>query len=207
MSKYKIAIINFGIGNIRSLYNSVKNLDIDVDILTDPKYLKNYDKFFLPGVGGFSLAMKLINKIGWENEIKENVINKKKFIFGICLGMQLLFSLGKEHGKTEGLNLIDGEVVHLSDIGCSLQTPHIGWNEIKLKKKNLYFDKIPDQSNFYFVNSYVAKVKNNNNLLGITNYDVDFASVILNENIFGTQFHPEKSSKAGRQLIYNFINA
>lgn len=207
MSRSRIAIINYGIGNIRSLYNSIKKLDFDVDIIYDPKYLKNYDKFFLPGVGSFSIAMKLINKIGWKNEIKENIVHKKKLIFGICLGMQLLLSSSSEHGKTNGLSLIDGEVVHLNDIGCSLRTPHIGWNEIDIRRKNSFFSNIPNHSDFYFVNSYVAKVYNEKDLLGTTNYDVDFTSVIFKDNILGTQFHPEKSSKAGRQLIFNFVNA
>lgn len=203
----KIGIINYGIGNIRSLYNSIKNLEFEVDILSEPKSLKNYDKFFLPGVGSFNSAMNLINKLGWENEIKENVLHNKKSIFGICLGMQIFLSTGREHGETEGLNLIDGEVLHLNDVGCRLQTPHIGWNEINIKKKNYFFDNIPDRSNFYFVNSYAANVQNDEDLIATTNYDISFTSVICKENIFGTQFHPEKSSKAGRQLINNFLNA
>lgn len=203
----KIGIINYGIGNIRSLYNSIKNLEFEVDILSEPKSLKNYDKFFLPGVGSFNSAMNLINKLGWENEIKENVLHNKKSIFGICLGMQIFLSTGREHGETEGLNLIDGEVLHLNDVGCRLQTPHIGWNEINIKKKNYFFDNIPDRSNFYFVNSYAANVQNDEDLIATTNYDINFTSVICKENIFGTQFHPEKSSKAGRQLINNFLNA
>jgi len=206
INKLRVGIINYGIGNIRSLYNSIKNLDFEVDILSDPKSLKNYDKFFLPGVGSFNSAMELINKLGWENEIKENVLHNKKSIFGICLGMQVLLSNGREHGKTNGLNLIEGEVLHLNDLGCSLQIPHIGWNEINIKKKK-FFDNIPNHSNFYFVNSYVANLKSDENLIATTNYDVDFTSVIFKENIFGTQFHPEKSSKVGRQLISNFLNA
>jgi glutamine amidotransferase len=207
INKLKIAIINYGIGNIKSLQNTIKNLDFTVDIITNPKFLKNYDKFFLPGVGSFKSAMELMNKLGWENEIKENVVNKKKFIFGICLGMQALLSCGREHGKTYGLNLIDGEVIHLKDFGCTLQIPHIGWNDISIKKDSLYFKKIPNNSDFYFINSYVANIKNNEDLLATTNYGVNFTSVILRENIFGTQFHPEKSSKAGRQLILNYLNA
>ena len=203
----KIGIINYGIGNIRSLYNSIKNLEFEVDILSEPKSLKNYDKFFLPGVGSFNSAMNLINKLGWKNEIKENVLHNKKSIFGICLGMQILLSTGREHGETDGLNLIDGEVLHLNDVGCRLPTPHIGWNEIDIKKKNYFFDNIPDRSNFYFVNSYAANVKKDEDLIATTNYDINFTSVICRENIFGTQFHPEKSSKAGRQLINNFLNA
>ena len=144
----KIGIINYGIGNIRSLYNSIKNLEFEVDILSEPKSLKNYDKFFLPGVGSFNSAMNLINKLGWENEIKENVLHNKKSIFGICLGMQIFLSTGREHGETEGLNLIDGEVLHLNDVGCRLQTPHIGWNEINIKKTVEYY-KMALRANWY----------------------------------------------------------
>lgn len=205
--KNKIAIINYGIGNIRSLYNSIKNLNFNAEILYDSKALKNYDKFFLPGVGSFNLAMDIIKKFGWDYEIKENVLNNNKKIFGICLGMQLLFSSGEEHGKKTGLNLIEGEIKHLNKLGCSLSTPHIGWNEIKIKKKIEYLDKIPNNSDFYYVNSYAAVPSKNEYIIATSNYGVDFCSVVHKENIFGTQFHPEKSSKAGRQLLYNFLNA
>ena len=203
----KIAVINYGIGNVRSLYNSIRKLDFDANVLSDPKDLKNYDKFFLPGVGSFGAAMKLLVKFGWDIEIKENVINRSKFIFGICLGMQLLLSSSEEHGKNEGLNLIPGGVIHLKKQGCTRPTPHIGWNEVNVKKTSQYFDKIPNYSDFYFVNSYVAYPHNDENILATTNYEIEFTSVIFNKNILGTQFHPEKSSKAGRQLLLNFLNA
>jgi glutamine amidotransferase len=151
--------------------------------------------------------MNLINSLGWDHEILENVLIKKKEILGICLGMQILFSKGHEFGNTKGLNLISGEVYNLKTLGCKKLIPHIGWNEVNIKKNDILFKGIPNNSSFYFVNSYACKLKYKSQELSFTNYDINFTSAVKNQNIYGTQFHPEKSSKAGRKLLNNFLNA
>jgi glutamine amidotransferase len=205
--KKKIALINYGVGNLRSLKNCIDTLNFDNDIIDDPKKLSNYDTIILPGVGSFKNAMNKINLLGWRQEILENVVNKKKNILGICLGMQILLTEGCEFGITKGLNLISGKVDNLKKLGCDSLIPHIGWNEVFVKKENILFNNISNSSSFYFVNSYACKLENQTQELSYTNYGVNFTSSFNMENVYGTQFHPEKSSKAGRQLLNNFLNA
>ena len=199
----KIAIINYGMGNLKSVENTLKKLNSNVQIIENPKALVNYDKIILPGVGAFNKAMKLLNEKNWIDEIKENVIIKEKTLFGICLGMQLLASESEEFSLTKGLNFISGKVKFLKNIKCK-KVPHIGWNSVSIQKDHKYLKDIPDKIDYYFVNSYVFQPTNEKNIIGKTNYDIDFCSIISEKNIFGTQFHPEKSSKAGRILLKIF---
>ena len=203
----KVAIINYGIGNIRSLYNSLKKIEIDAEIINDPELICNFNKVFLPGVGSYKDAIEKIKKIGWEKSIKNFSSNKNNSLFGICVGMQILSSYGYEYGKSQGLNIIEGDVEHMDKQGCSLKLPHIGWNNIKIYNNSLITENISNESNFYFVNSYSYKHLNPDRLIATTDYGIEFPSIINKENIFGTQFHPEKSSKAGIQILKNFINA
>ena len=121
--------------------------------------------------------------------------------------MQLLADTSEEFGITEGLKMIPGEVKNLKNLGCKLKIPQIGWNNVTIKNKHEYFKDVKNDMDFYFVNSYVFLPKNQKNIIGLTNYDLDFCSVIANKNIFGTQFHPEKSSKSGLKILSNFLNA
>ncbi len=203
----KVAIINYGLGNIRSLYNSLKKLDIDAEIIVDPESIYNFNKVFLPGVGSYYDAINMVKKFGWEKAIKKFSSDKKNSLFGICVGMQILSTFGFEHGKSNGLDIIKGEVEIMSNQGCDLKLPHIGWNNIKILNRNLITEKISNYSDFYFVNSYSYKIKNSDELIATTTYGIEFPSIINKENIFGTQFHPEKSSKAGLQILKNFIDA
>jgi imidazole glycerol-phosphate synthase subunit HisH len=203
----KVAIINYGIGNIRSLYNSLKKIEIEAEIIEDPELIYKFNKVFLPGVGSYKDAVDMIRKIGWEKPIKNFSNDKNKSLFGICVGMQILSTYGYEHGKSNGLNIIEGDVEHMDKQGCNLKLPHIGWNNIKILNDNLITENISNDSNFYFVNSYSYKVIDSERLIATTNYGIEFPSIINIQNIFGTQFHPEKSSKAGIQILKNFINA
>ena len=203
----KVAIINYGIGNIRSLYNSLKKIDIEAEIISDPELINNFDKVFLPGVGSYNDAILMIKKFGWDIALKNFSYDKKKSLFGICVGMQILSSHGYENGKSEGLDIIKGEVMIMDKQGCNLKLPHIGWNNIKILSKNLITRNISNDSNFYFVNSYSFKILNKEELIATTSYGIEFPSIINKENIFGTQFHPEKSSNAGIQILKNFIDA
>ena len=203
----KVAIINYGIGNIRSLFNSLKKIDVEVEIVSDPESITSYDKVFLPGVGSYKDAIEIINKMGWDRAIKNFSSFKGKGLFGICLGMQILSTFGYEHGKSNGLDLIKGDVVKINKSGYDLKLPHIGWNSITILNKCSITDNINNKENFYFVNSYTFKVNNSDNIIATTEYGIEFPSILNQQNIFGTQFHPEKSSKAGLQILKNFIDA
>jgi glutamine amidotransferase len=203
----KVAIINYGIGNIRSLYNSLKKIEVKAEIISDPELIFKFNKVFLPGVGSYKKAIDMIKKKGWDRAIKKFSTDINKSFFGICVGMQILSTHGYEHGKSDGLNIIEGDVERMDKQGCKLKLPHIGWNSVRILNKNLITEKINNESNFYFVNSYSLKIVNSNELIASTNYGIDFPSIINKKNIFGTQFHPEKSSNAGIQILKNFINA
>lgn len=203
----KVAIINYGIGNIRSLYNSLKKIEIEAEIITDPETIYKFNKVFLPGVGSYKDAIEKIKKIGWDKAIKNFSSNQNKSLFGICVGMQILSTYGYEHGISNGLDIIKGEILRMDEHGCELKLPHIGWNNIKVLNKNLITENLNNEDNFYFVNSYSFKAVNSNELIATTSYGIEFPSIINKQNVFGTQFHPEKSSKAGIQILKNFINA
>ena len=202
-----ISIINYGMGNIGSVENAIKTLNFIPKIIESPENLINSEKIILPGVGSFKTAMKLLNDSGWVKKIKECVIDKNIPLFGICLGMQLIAENSEEFGISDGLNYIPGEVKNLKNLSCKLKLPQIGWNSVYFKKEHKYLDGIPSETDFYFVNSFVYVPKNEKNIIGVTNYGVKFCSIIAEKNIFGTQFHPEKSSKAGLKLLNNFLNA
>ena len=203
----KVAIINYGLGNIRSLFNSLKKIEIEAEIINDPEKIDNFNKVFLPGVGAYKDAIDKLKKIGWERAIKNFSSDKDKSLFGICVGMQILSTYGYEYGKSVGLNIIEGHVERMDKQGCVLKLPHIGWNNIKIINNSLITENISNESNFYFINSYSFKLMNLNTLIATTEYGIEFPSIICRQNIFGTQFHPEKSSKAGIQILKNFINA
>lgn len=203
----RVAIINYGIGNIRSLYNSLKRIEVEAEIITDPDSINKFDKIFLPGVGSYKDAIEKIKNIGWDKAIKNFSSNQNKSLFGICVGMQILSTCGYEYGKSNGLNIIKGEVLKMNKLGCDLKLPHIGWNNIKILNQNLITENLSNEANFYFVNSYSFKIDNSKELIATTSYGIEFPSIINKQNVFGTQFHPEKSSKAGMQILKNFINA
>ena len=203
----KVAIINYGLGNIRSLYNSLKKIEIEAEIINDPEKINDFNKVFLPGVGSYKDAINKLKKLGWEKAIKNFSSDSTKSLFGICVGMQILSTYGYEYGKSNGLDIIQGYVEHMDKQGCNLKLPHIGWNNIKIINNSLITENISNDSNFYFINSYSFKLMNLNTLVATTDYGIEFPSIINRQNIFGTQFHPEKSSKAGIQILKNFINA
>ena len=203
----RVAIINYGIGNIRSLYNSLKRIEVEAEIITDPDSINKFDKIFLPGVGSYKDAIEKIKNIGWDKAIKNFSSNQNKSLFGICVGMQILSTCGYEYGKSNGLNIIKGEVLKMNKLGCDLKLPHIGWYNVKILNQNLITENLSNEANFYFVNSYSFKIDNSKELIATTSYGIEFPSIINKQNVFGTQFHPEKSSKAGMQILKNFINA
>lgn len=205
MSFY-IAIIDYEMGNLKSIYKCIKHLNTEAIITDDPKVILDADGVILPGVGAFGDAMKhLIEKK--LIPIISQIVNENKPLFGICLGQQLIFSKSFEMGKHEGLNLIKGEVVQF-DISKVDKVPQIGWNSVKfIDEKNFLIQRIPNNSYFYFVHSYYTIPQNRENLIGLTKYgEIEYCSIVCKDNIIATQFHPEKSSKYGIQMYQNFID-
>jgi len=204
--KNNIAIIDYGVGNIKSIYNAIKFCDntIEVELVSIPEELKNYSKIILPGVGAFHDAMEKINSTGF-NEAIIAESKSGKYLLGICLGMQLLGTCSFEFGKFSGLNIIPGEVHPFDSEKLKLKVPHVGWNSVTHNSENKLFTKIQDQSDFYFVHSFYFKCSDQQFSLAITEYGVDFSSAVKKDNVYGVQFHPEKSQLSGLQMIKNFL--
>lgn len=202
----KIAVVNFGMGNLGSVRRAFEDLGAEVTIANHPAALYGADKIVLPGVGAFTEGMECLINSGWASALHEVVIQQGKPLLGLCLGMQMLATSGHEGGETKGLGFIPGKVQRLDTIGCGLRIPHVGWNDVSYQKNDVLFDGIPELSDFYFVHSYAFVPASQEHLIATTSYDCDVTAVIRNGNIFGCQFHPEKSSKAGRQLLKNFMS-
>lgn len=201
----KVCIIDYGMGNLGSVRRALIELGVDPIIGTDPAELSNADRIILPGVGSFSDAMSNLVQGGWVDEIRRQVLDLEKPFLGICLGMQLLASRGCEHGDTEGLNLIPGEIVTLNSLGCDLRVPHVGWNQIETRNDHKLFAGIPDGTDFYFVHSFAFKPKGEGSVLAITDYGAPIVAAVGRGNVLGAQYHPEKSAKAGFRQLKNFL--
>lgn len=198
-----ICILDFGSGNIRSVYNMLLTIAGRVIISNASEDIVSASHIILPGVGAFGAAMeKIKKKIDMQALTNEVLTNKKPFL-GICVGMQVLADVGYEFGEHSGLGWIPGSVVNLDAGGLPL--PHVGWNNIEAARENTLLEGLDDHQDFYFVHSYAFQPKNNDVVVARTEYGRHFASVVSHENIFGVQFHPEKSQKAGVLLLKNFI--
>ena len=207
----KITIVDYGCGNILSLRRGIQEIGYSSEITNDNKKILNSDFLILPGVGAFENAMNLLNQNNLIDTLKEYVQHKKKTIFGICLGMQILLTKSYEMGEHKGLNFIEGEVIEIkkkSKIN-NLKIPHISWNEISLNEKAKDKKKINKEilnKNYYFVHSYLALTKKEEDTLAYCEYfDVKVPAVLNHENIIGCQFHPEKSGKSGLKFLKNVI--
>ena len=201
MKNQKVCILDYGSGNVGSVYNLLNRLNYNVKISNDLLDIKNSSHLILPGVGAFGVSVeKVKSKIPIDLLTEEVKIKKKPFL-GICVGMQILADKGFEFGENEGLGWIKGSVIKLkADV-----LPHIGWNNIEIKKKSPLFSNLKNTNDFYFVNSYAFKVYDKNLIISETHYGNKFCSALQKDNIFGVQFHPEKSQKTGEILINNFL--
>ncbi|MEX2411823.1 MAG: imidazole glycerol phosphate synthase subunit HisH [Candidatus Paceibacterota bacterium] len=192
----KICIIDYGMGNIASVSNAIHFLNKEVDLISDPKAVVKYDTIILPGVGAFSKAMERLKENGLDQAIKESV-HKGKRLIGICLGMQLLFTESLEFGSTQGLGIIDGNVLPFKS-EHRLLIPHIGWNEAVTDWK----DYKQFNGDYYFVHSFHCVPEDDSQILFRTNYGIKICSAVnIDNQVFGFQFHPEKSQKLGLQLL------
>ncbi len=201
----KISIIDYEMGNLKSIKKLLQYLKVDSVITSDPKIILDSDGVILPGVGAFGDAMKHLDEKNLIPIIHQ-VVKDGKPLFGICLGQQLLFSKSSEMGEHKGLNLIKGDVIPF-DINKVDKIPQIGWNSVSFQNSDHFLvQDVPNDSYFYFVHSFYSVPKDNANILGITQYgDITFSSIVYKDNIIATQFHPEKSSKYGIKMYENFI--
>lgn len=195
-----IGIIDYGMGNLYSVRNAFLSLGIKAKVISRPQELNDITSCVLPGVGAFGDAMEILNKNKMSQAIKEYVETGKPFM-GICLGLQLLFESSEESPEVKGLGIVKGRVLRFKG---KAKIPHIGWNQIEIKKKNPLFNTINDGSFVYFCHSYYVKPKEEDIVIGLTNYTKNFASVIAEDNLFGIQFHPEKSQAVGLKILDNF---
>lgn len=201
----KVAIINYGMGNLSSVRRAFEDIGAEAIIANHPSSLYEVNRVVLPGVGAFAEGMAHLNHGGWIPALHDVVAHQHKPLLGICLGMQMLATNGLEGGSSQGLGLIPGMVQKIDILGYKLRIPHVGWNEVHYKTEDVIFKGIPDSSDFYFVHSYAFAPEDDKHLIATVSYGLDVAAVIRNGHIFGCQFHPEKSSKAGRQLLKNFM--
>lgn len=201
----KVAIINYGMGNLGSVRRAFEEIGAEAIIVNHPSSLYEVNRVVLPGVGAFSEGMAHLSHGGWIDALGDIVTTQGKPLLGICLGMQMLASVGYEGEQTAGMGLIPGEVRRLDGIGCKLRIPHVGWNEVRYWKQDILFEGIPDGSDFYFVHSYAFVPQDIESVIATVPYGINVASVVKQGNVFGCQFHPEKSSKAGRRLLENFM--
>lgn len=198
-----ISIVDYGLGNIFAFANIIKNFNIEFNIARTSTDLDKADKIILPGVGSFDWAMEKLDKSGMRKKLDELVLNKKKPVLGVCVGMQIMFERSEE-GTLKGLSWIRGNVEKFTNNENNLSVPHIGWNNVNIKKNDDLCEGL-NNPHFYFLHSYYVNPQLAECVQGTTNYGIDFPSIIKNKNILGTQFHPEKSHSWGLNLINNFV--
>lgn len=207
-----IGIINYGTGNLSSVFGSIKQINFNPLLINHHSEIKKADAIILPGVGNFGSCAKTLKESGWLDSLKEQVLDKKKPILGICLGMQLLADSseeGVENGQMPaGLGLIPGKVRHLNSLKCQERLPHVGWNGLRIRDiANPLFQGIPDMTDFYFSHNYAFDSESSHDVIAEVTYGISFAAVVQRENVFGTQFHPEKSSRSGFRFLKNLFNS
>lgn len=196
-----IAIIDYGVGNLFSLTSSFKAIGQEIVITNDVETIKRADKLILPGVGAFGDASKKLFESGLDKIIMQEVKNNKPLL-GVCLGMQMLFTESHEYGVYKGLGLIEGKVVFI-DLPSEYKIPHIGWNALHVKKQSLILKYVNENDYVYFVHSYHA-VDCEKSLVATTDYGKELTAVVQNGNVYGCQFHPEKSGDVGLKILKAF---
>ncbi len=205
-----VTIVDYKSGNISSVINSFKEVakdKVNIEVTSDLNKIKSSDKIVLPGQGSFKSCVEALNKIkGLKDTLNEIAISNKKPLLGICVGLQMFADVGYEESETKGLGWISGKVTKIDNQNGKFKLPHIGWNQINIVKDSKIFQNIENNSHMYFVHSYEFIPKDKSVILATTDYSSNIVCSVEKENIFGTQFHPEKSDKSGLKIIDNFIN-
>ena len=206
----KVTIVDYSSGNISSVINSFKEVaqnKATIEVTSDLNKIKSSDKIVLPGQGSFKSCVDALNKIsGLNDTLNEFVIVNKKPLLGICVGLQMFADVGYEETETKGLGWISGKVSKIDNQNGKFKLPHIGWNQINILKDSKIFKQVENNSHMYFVHSYEFIPTDNKVISATTDYSTKVVCSVEKENIFGTQFHPEKSDKTGLKIINNFIN-
>ena len=205
-----VTIVDYNSGNISSVINSFKEVakeKVNIEVTSDLEKIKSSDKVVLPGQGSFKSCIEALNSIkGLVDTLNEFTINSKKPLLGICVGLQMFADIGYEETETNGLGWISGKVSKINNQNNKYKLPHIGWNEINILKDSKVFKDIENNSHMYFVHSYEFIPNDKSVIAATTDYSSNIVCAVEKENIFGTQFHPEKSDKTGLKIIDNFIN-
>lgn len=210
----KVGVLDYGVGNLGSVLKAVEALGVSPVLVDQAGDMVQCDRLILPGVGNFIDCAERLTAGGWVDALREAVLEKRRPLLGVCVGMQLLAEVGLEGAGpdnpdgTPGLGFIPGRVEHLSTLGCTLRLPHVGWNSIRnTSPRDALFTGIPDGTDFYFVHSYAFVPEAADDVVATTDYGATVTAAVRRGNVWGTQFHPEKSSKAGARLLRNFLQA
>jgi len=196
----QVAIIDYGVGNLRSVEKAFVATGVDAIVTSDERELRDADRLVLPGVGAFAACMNALREHGFDQLVRDRVAAGTPLL-GVCVGMQMLFEESEEFGRTAGLGLLRGRVRRFSD---QLLVPQVGWNQIKQQSAHPLFRGVSDEAFFYFVHSYYCEPAQTEIAIGETEYGVNYASVVARDNLAGVQFHPEKSQAVGLKLLHNF---
>lgn len=207
----RVGVINYGVGNLGSVLSALEELRVVPVLVDSPSNMHATDCLILPGVGNFSDCARLLDSGGWISALREEVLGYTRPLLGVCVGMQLLADsstegLGGSSVAMPGLGFVPGQVQHLRNLGCTLRVPHVGWNGVTcIQNADPLFRGIPDDTDFYFVHSYAFAPKESVDVLATTDYGISVTAAVRRGHVWGTQFHPEKSSRAGFRLLKNFI--
>jgi len=199
----RIAVVDFGAGNLRSVAKALERSGLHAEVSADPAAVRRSDGVVLPGVGAFADAVERLAETGLEDAVRDRLAARRPYL-GLCLGLQVLFDEGDEHGLTRGLGILPGRIERFPDRtlgGDLLRVPHIGWNTVKFAGDHPMLSRLPDEDCFYFVHSYRAIPDRSSDVVGRVDYGGEFAAAVAREGMFAVQFHPEKSQSAGRRLL------
>ena len=201
-----IGIVDHRMGNLLSVFNAFEYMGADVELCHDPRDLEDAEKIVLPGVGAFADCMKNLRDLGFQDELNRLVLEEKRPVLGICLGMQVMADWGEEGGEHLGLGWIPGRVVRIRPNDSRLKVPHVGWNNIQFFGESPLFQGLPESPDFYFVHSFHMECNDLAHVDAWCDYGGKVTAAVRRENIFATQFHPEKSQDFGLQVIENFLS-